>query len=68
MTSEKTFQAEVILCTGVKVKAITQAKNIFHAHKLLEWVYGNGNVGLVSEYEISLLDICSNVKNHKFKS
>lgn len=67
MTFEKTFQAEVMLCTGVKVKAITQARNIFHAHKLLEWVYGNGNVRLVSAYEILPPNICSNVNNHKLE-
>lgn len=68
MAHEKTFQAEVMLCTGIKVKAITQAKNIFHAHKLLEWVYGNGNVGLVSEYEILIFDICANDKKRNLES
>lgn len=51
MPLEKTFQAEVTLCTGVKVKALVQAKNIFHAHKSLEWVYGQGHVGLVREQQ-----------------
>lgn len=47
MLQEKTFQADVTLCTGVTVKAFVQAKNIFQAQKSLEWVYGKGQVGLV---------------------
>jgi hypothetical protein len=46
------FIAEVTLVTGEKVKAIVRGKNIFHAGKLLNSVYGSQNVGLVREYAL----------------
>lgn len=52
MENIKHFIADVTLCTGTKVKAIVQAKNLFHASKLLGNVYGASNVGVVSEHPI----------------
>jgi hypothetical protein len=49
MDDQRIYTSEVTLCTGVKVKALIQGKNIFHAFKCLEWVYGVGRVGIVKE-------------------
>jgi hypothetical protein len=56
MATENLFQANVTLNMRVKVRVIIQAKNIFQAYKSLERVFGKGNIGLVSEYRLTVLD------------
>ena len=44
------FIADVTLCTGVKVRAIVQAKDHTHALDSLESIHGKGHVSSIKKY------------------
>ena len=48
--NKDSFIADVTLCTGVKVRAIVQAKDHTHALDSLESIHGKGHVSSIKKY------------------